>query len=103
VLLGAPFEKFFFFFFDHAEIQENSTRELHAIRESAFQEAFQQWKKRFNDISPVEGTTLKGTVLKMSQNEAFIAKVRSFFEHALYSRRRHFALYRMLGSYQNRW
>jgi predicted acetyltransferase len=27
------------------EIQENATRELRAIRESAFQEAFQQWKK----------------------------------------------------------
>ena len=28
------------------EIQENEIRELHAITESAFQEAFQQWKKR---------------------------------------------------------
>jgi transposase len=28
------------------EIQENATRELRAIIESAFQEAFQQWKKR---------------------------------------------------------
>jgi len=28
------------------EIQENATRELHTITESAFQEAFQQWKKR---------------------------------------------------------
>jgi len=27
-------------------IQENATRELRAITESAFQEAFQQWKKR---------------------------------------------------------
>jgi transposase len=27
------------------EIQENATRELRAITESAFQEAFQQWKK----------------------------------------------------------
>jgi len=27
------------------EIQENVIRELHAITESAFQEAFQQWKK----------------------------------------------------------
>ena len=27
------------------EIQENAIRELHAITESAFQEAFQQWKK----------------------------------------------------------
>jgi hypothetical protein len=35
-----------FFFFEHAEIQENAIRELRAITESAFQEAFQQWKKR---------------------------------------------------------
>jgi len=28
------------------EIQENATRELRAIKESAFQEAFQQMKKR---------------------------------------------------------
>jgi len=28
------------------EIRENAIRELHAITESAFQEAFQQWKKR---------------------------------------------------------
>jgi hypothetical protein len=29
------------------EIQENAIRELRAITESAFQEAFQQWKKRW--------------------------------------------------------
>jgi len=29
------------------EIQENATREPRAITESAFQEAFQQWKKRW--------------------------------------------------------
>jgi transposase len=29
------------------EIQENATRDLRAITESAFQEAFQQWKKRW--------------------------------------------------------
>jgi len=29
------------------EIQENVIRELHTITESAFQEAFQQWKKRW--------------------------------------------------------
>jgi hypothetical protein len=28
-----------------SEIQENAIRERHAITESAFQEAFQQWKK----------------------------------------------------------
>jgi len=47
------------------DIQENAITELHAITESAFQEAFQQWKKRWNGVSPVQGTTLKGTVLKM--------------------------------------
>ena len=29
------------------EIQENAMRELRAITESTFQEAFQQWKKRW--------------------------------------------------------
>jgi transposase len=29
------------------EIKENAIRELYAIIESAFQEAFQQWKKRW--------------------------------------------------------
>jgi hypothetical protein len=44
VLFGALFKKLSFF--EHAEIQENSIRELGAITESAFQEAIQQWKKR---------------------------------------------------------
>jgi transposase len=47
------------------EIQKNAIRELCAITESAFQVAFQQWKKRGNGVSPVEGTTLKRTVLTM--------------------------------------
>jgi len=47
------------------EMQENAIRELRAITESAFQEALQQWKKLGNGVSPVEGTTLKVTVLKM--------------------------------------
>jgi hypothetical protein len=34
-------------FFEHAEIQENAIRKLRTITESAFQEAFQQWKKRW--------------------------------------------------------
>jgi hypothetical protein len=34
-------------FFEHAEIKENAIRELRAITGSAFQEAFQQWKKRW--------------------------------------------------------
>ena len=46
------------------EIQENAIRELRIITESAFQEALQQWKKRWNGVSSVEGTTLKGAVLK---------------------------------------
>jgi hypothetical protein len=29
------------------EIQENALRELHAIIESVFQDAFQQWKKHW--------------------------------------------------------
>ena len=47
------------------EIKESATRELHAITESAFQEAFQQWKNVGNGLSPVEVATLKGTALKM--------------------------------------
>jgi len=47
------------------EIQENATRELRAITESAFQEAFQKRKNVENGVLPVEGTTLRGTVLKM--------------------------------------
>jgi energy-converting hydrogenase A subunit M len=49
-------------FFEQAEIQENAIRKLRAITERAFQEAFQQWKKRWERL---EGTTLKRTVLKM--------------------------------------
>jgi ABC-type polar amino acid transport system ATPase subunit len=44
VLVGMLFKKFGLFF-EHAEIQENVIRELCAITESAFQKAFQQWKK----------------------------------------------------------
>jgi hypothetical protein len=40
------------------EIKENAIRELRAITESAFQEAFQQWKEVGNGVSLVEGTTL---------------------------------------------
>jgi hypothetical protein len=32
---------------DKEEIQENAIRELRGITESAFQEAFQQWNKRW--------------------------------------------------------
>jgi uncharacterized membrane protein YccC len=64
VLVGALFKKFGLFF-EHADIQENAIRELRAITESAVQVAFQQLKKLGNGVSPVEGTTLKGRVLKM--------------------------------------
>jgi hypothetical protein len=37
------------------EIQENAIRELRAIAENAFQEAFLQWKNVGNGVSPVEG------------------------------------------------
>jgi hypothetical protein len=59
-------QKLFVGLSDKEEIQENAIRELRTITESAFQEAFQQWKKNFgNRVSPVEVTTLKGTVLKL--------------------------------------
>jgi hypothetical protein len=41
VLVGELFKKFDLFL-ERAEIQENAVRELRAITESAFQEAFQQ-------------------------------------------------------------
>jgi transposase len=44
------------------KIQENAIRKLRAITERTFQEAFKQWKRR---VSPVGGTSLKGTVLTM--------------------------------------
>ena len=47
------------------EIQENAIRELRAITERAFQEAYQQGKKRGDGVLPVEGTALNGTVLEM--------------------------------------
>jgi hypothetical protein len=45
VLVGELFKKFGLF--ERVEIQENAIRELRAITENAFQEAFQQWKKRW--------------------------------------------------------
>ena len=50
--------------FQTIEMKENAIRELRTITESAFQEAFQQWKNVENGLSPVEGTTLKERVLK---------------------------------------
>jgi hypothetical protein len=45
-MTGELFKKFSLFF-EHTEIQENAIGELRAITESAFQEASQQWKKRW--------------------------------------------------------
>jgi hypothetical protein len=43
-----------------AEIQENAIRELRAITESAFQEAFQQWKKRWERCIASRGDYFEG-------------------------------------------
>jgi hypothetical protein len=58
VLVGALFKKFGLFF-ENAEIQENSIRELRAFTESAFQEAFQQWKKRWDRCVASRGDYLE--------------------------------------------
>jgi len=42
------------------EIQENAIRELRAITESAFQEAFQQWKKRWERCNASRGYYFEG-------------------------------------------
>jgi hypothetical protein len=47
-------------FFEHAEIQENAIRELRAIPESVFQEAFQQWKKRWERCIANRGDYFEG-------------------------------------------
>jgi hypothetical protein len=47
-------------FFEHAEIQENAIRELSAITESAFQEAFQQWKKWWEQRITSRGNYFEG-------------------------------------------
>jgi hypothetical protein len=47
-------------FFEHAEIQENAIRELRAITESAFQEAFQQWKERRERCIASRGDCFEG-------------------------------------------
>jgi hypothetical protein len=63
-LVGELFKKVRYFF-EHAEIQENAIRELCAITESAFKEAFQKWKKRWERYIASRGDFLKGAVLKM--------------------------------------
>jgi hypothetical protein len=47
-------------FFEHAEIQENAIRDLGAITESAFQETFQQWKKRWERCIASRGDYFEG-------------------------------------------
>jgi transposase len=42
------------------EIQENAIRELGAITESTFQEAFQQWKKRWERCIASRGDYFEG-------------------------------------------
>jgi hypothetical protein len=59
MLVGALFKKFRLFF-EHAEIQEHAIRELGAITESAFQEAFQQWKKSWERCIASRGDYFEG-------------------------------------------
>jgi len=47
------------------EIQENAVRELRAITESVFRKHSNNGRKVGKGVSSVEGTTLKGAVLKM--------------------------------------
>jgi len=68
------------------EIQENAIRELRAIKHVRSGKHPNNGRNVGNGVSPVEGITLKGTVLKMRKmsNKVFVANVRSFFVHALY-------------------
>jgi hypothetical protein len=59
MLVGALFKKFGLCF-ENAEIQENAIRELRVITESAFQEAFQQWKKRWERCIASRGDYFEG-------------------------------------------
>jgi hypothetical protein len=47
-------------FFENAEIQENMVRKRRTITESAFQEAFQQWKKRWERSIASRGDYFEG-------------------------------------------
>jgi transposase len=44
------------------EMQENAIRELHAITESVFQEAFQQWKKHWEQCIASRGDYFEGNI-----------------------------------------
>jgi hypothetical protein len=59
VLVGVLFKKFGLFF-EHVEIQENAIRVVRAITESAFQEAFQQWKKSWERCIASSGGYFEG-------------------------------------------
>ena len=59
VLVSALFRKVRSFF-EHAEIQENAIGELCTITESPFQEAFQQWKKRWERCIANRGDHVEG-------------------------------------------
>ena len=58
MLVGELFKKFSLF--EHADIQEYAIKELHAITESAFQEAFQQWKKGWERCIASRGDYFEG-------------------------------------------
>jgi hypothetical protein len=59
VLVGALFKKFGLFF-EHVEIQENAVREQREFTESAFQEAFQQWTKCWEQCVASRGDYFEG-------------------------------------------
>ena len=42
------------------EIQENAIRELRALKESAFQESFQQWRERWEQFIASRGDYFEG-------------------------------------------
>ena len=77
MLVGVLFKKFGLFL-NTRIFQENAIRELRAITENAFQEDSNNGRNVGNGVSPVEGATLKGTVLKMFEKKVFIANVQSF-------------------------
>ena len=51
------------------EIQENAKRELRTAQKVHSRKHSNNGRNVGNGVSPVEGTTLKGSVLKMLQNE----------------------------------
>ena len=49
-------------FQDIEDIKENKMRQLHALKQNAFQGAFQKWKKRWKHAVGSGGDYLEGTV-----------------------------------------